>query len=69
MKGSGGIATHVKPKGKFTLAIKLKDQCADSFTAATVKEFLLLPNKWKKTLTVDNEGNYRDLKTSNPRPE
>jgi len=45
LKGSGGIATHVARKSRFTLAIKLKDPCADTFKTATVKAFGVIAEK------------------------
>ena len=62
LKGSGGIATHVERKSRFTIAVKLSDQCADTVTSATVKAFSSIPEQWQKTLTVDNGKEFSDFK-------
>jgi len=62
LKGSGGITTHVDRKGWFTIAVKLSDRCADTFTSATVKAFSSIPEQWKTTLTVDNGKEFSDFK-------
>ncbi len=61
-KGSGGIATHVERKSRLTIAEKLSDQCAETFTVATVSAFSLIPEAWKKTLTVDNGKEFAGFK-------
>jgi len=61
-KGSGGIATHVERKRKLLVASKLKDQCAKTFTKATNNAFKDIPQRWRKTLTVDNGKEFADFK-------
>jgi IS30 family transposase len=53
-KGGGGLAMHVERKSRFLMAEKLSDGCAATFTEATKKCFKLIPEKWCKTLTLDN---------------
>lgn len=53
-KSSGGIATHVERKSRLLLAGKLADQRAVTFNQTTCRLFADLPERWKKSLTVDN---------------
>ena len=54
MRKTGCIGTHVERKSGFLVAFKLKDQQDKSFTIATVKAFKDIPDKLKKSFTVDN---------------
>ncbi|WP_241085764.1 hypothetical protein [Candidatus Vondammii sp. HM_W22] len=57
-KGSGGIATHVKRKSRVLVAAKLSDKSTDTFYLATTTAFKITPEKWRKTVMVDNGKEY-----------
>ncbi len=61
-KGTGGIATHVERKSRLLIAAKLNDKRAQTFTSATVEAFEPIPSKWRRTLTVDNGGEFAGFK-------
>ena len=61
-KGTGGIATHVERKSRMLIAAKLKDKRAETFTRATISAFNPIPNKWRRSLTVDNGGEFAGFK-------
>lgn len=61
-KGTGGIATHVERKSRLLVAAKLSDKCADTFYRATAEAFKVIPEKWRKTLTVDNGKEFAQFK-------
>jgi len=62
LKGSGGIATHVERKSRLLLAGKLRDKRAETFNHASIKAFVGLPARWRKTLTVDNGKEFAHFK-------
>ncbi|MEE9358235.1 IS30 family transposase [Candidatus Vondammii sp. HM_W22] len=61
-KSSGGIATHVERKSRVLATAKLSDKSADTFYLATTTAFMVTPEKWRKTLTVDNGKECAQLK-------
>ena len=61
-KGSGGIATHVERKSRLLIAGKLSDKCAETYSQSTISSFELIPEKWRKTLTVDNGKEFAKFK-------
>ena len=61
-KGTGGIATHVERKSRMLIAAKLTDKRAVTFTGATIEAFRHIPSKWRRTLTVDNGGEFAGFK-------
>ena len=54
MRKTGCIATHVERKCGFLVAAKLSDRQDNAFTNATIKAFDDIPEKLKKSFTVDN---------------
>lgn len=53
-RNTGAIGTHVERKTGFLIAFKLDAYTSEGFTAATIQSFSSLPEKRRKTLTVDN---------------
>ncbi len=62
-KGTGGVATHVERKSRLLVAAKLKDKTAQVFSDATTLSFADIPDKWRRTLTVDNGKEFAQFKT------
>ena len=50
---TGCIGTHVERKTGYLVAFKLKDRKDKAFNTATIKAFQDIPEKYKKTFTVD----------------
>jgi len=54
MRKTGCFGTHVERKSGFLIAFRLPDRQNDVFTKATIKAFKHVPDKLKKSFTVDN---------------
>ena len=68
MAQSGAIATFVERKSGYLLAAVLPDKGAKSFEQAAQKCFTVVPNKYRKTLTLDNGvemSNYEEMEHQN----
>jgi len=61
-KGSGIIATHVERKARYTVAVKVADQSADSVTKATLEAMGKLPPAKVRTMTFDNGKEFAGFK-------
>ena len=61
-KGKGGLATHVERKSRYLLVSKLKDKRACTYTQRTVSVFRRIPDKYLKTMTVDNGKEFSKFK-------
>ena len=53
-RGTGCIGTHVERKSGFLIAFYLADKQSGCFTNATIDAFKTVPDKLKKSFTVDN---------------
>ncbi len=61
---SGCIATFVERKSGYLLAVKLERGTAKNFEKASKRSFAAIPNKYRKTLTLDNDtemSNYEEI--------
>ena len=54
MKKTGLLGTHVERKSSFLIAFKLKIKTDTEFSYKTINAFSKLPDKLKKSFTVDN---------------
>jgi IS30 family transposase len=59
-RSTGCIGTHVERKSGFLVAFSLPDLQDNAFTKATVEAFKSVPNKLKKSFTVDNGKEFAD---------
>jgi transposase, IS30 family len=65
---SGSIATFVERKSGYLLAAVLPDKGAESFELAAKRCFMVVPHKYRKTLTLDNGvemSNYEEMERQN----
>lgn len=51
---AGCFGTHVERKSGFLVAFKIDDRQDNAFNKATIKAFSVIPDKLKKSFTVDN---------------
>lgn len=61
---SGCIATFVERKSGYLLAVKLERGTAAAFAAAAANSFAVIPDRYRKTLTLDNGSemsNYEQI--------
>ena len=61
-KGKGALATHVERKSRYLLVSKLKDKRACTYTQRAVSVFRKIPDKYLKTMTVDNGKEFSGFK-------
>lgn len=61
-KGKGALATHVERKSRYLLVSKLKDKRACTYTQRAVSVFREIPDKYLKTMTVDNGKEFSGFK-------
>lgn len=61
-KGTGGIISHVERKSRLLMAAKLENKTADSASIASIAAFSEIPDKWLRTLTVDNGKEFAQFK-------
>lgn len=53
-RGTGCIGTHVERKSGYLKAFKMADKTSEAFTLGTIAIFEHMPEKLKKSFTVDN---------------
>lgn len=54
MRKTGCIGTHVERKSGYLVAFKINDRQDNAFNKATIEAFSTIPDKLKKSFTVDN---------------
>lgn len=54
MRETGCFGTHVERKSGYLVAFKIDDRQDNAFNKATIQAFSDIPNKLKKSFTVDN---------------
>ena len=54
MRKTGCFGTHVERKSGFLVAFRIGDRQDNAFNKATIQAFSAIPNKLKKSFTVDN---------------
>ena len=62
MRKTGCIGTHVERKSGFLVAFKIDDRHDNAFNKATIKAFEVIPDKLKKSFTVDNGKEFASHK-------
>jgi IS30 family transposase len=62
-KGTGGLATHVERRSRFTLARRIANQRASTFTRATLRLYRAIPSYLCRTMTCDNGKEFSEFKT------
>ena len=61
-KGTGGIVTHVERKCRCLMAAKLTDKKSSTMAAQSIKCFRRMPQRLRRTLTVDNGKEFSQFK-------
>ena len=59
----GRLVTHVERKSRLLLAAKAADGTAEAFNQASLKLFAAIPQRYRKTLTLDNGSENALFKT------
>ena len=54
MRKTGCFGTHVERKSGYLIAFRIDDRQDNAFNTATIKAFSSVPDKLKKSFTVDN---------------
>ena len=54
MRKTGCFGTHVECKSGFLVAFRIDDRQENAFNKATIRAFSTIPDKLKKSFTVDN---------------
>ena len=54
MRKTGCFGTHVERKSGYLIAFRIEDRHDNAFNTATIKAFSSVPDKLKKSFTVDN---------------
>ena len=54
MRKTGCLGTHVERKSGFLVAFRIDDRQDNAFNKATIEAFSAIPDKLKKSFTVDN---------------
>lgn len=62
-KGTGGAATHVERKSRLLIATKLENGTAKEMAQKTSTLFQRIPERWRRTLTVDNGKEFARFET------
>ena len=63
-KWTGCIATHVERASRYSVLCKIPDRTADAFTQATVKAFLKIPKRKRRSFCADHGkefANHREI--------
>ncbi len=63
-KWTGCIATHVERASRYSVLCKIPDRTAEAFTRATVKAFLKLPKRKRRSFCADHGkefANHREI--------
>lgn len=61
-KGSGTLVTHVERKSRYLLAAPLADKKARTMTDGSIRLFTKVPEKARRSLTLDNGSEFADFK-------
>jgi IS30 family transposase len=61
-KSTGYMVTHVERKSRYLIAANLHNKKAELLTSKSIKAFWRIPKKMRKTLTVDNGGEFARFK-------
>ena len=54
MRKTGCLGTHVERKSGYLVAFRIDDRQDNAFNKATIEAFSVIPDKLKKSFTVDN---------------
>lgn len=61
-KGKGALATHVERKSRYLIVGKLQDKRSNTYSEKTIKKLSKIPEKYLKTMTVDNGKEFSGFK-------
>ena len=56
------VLTHVERKSRYLMARKVTDRSANTVSQSQLQQLSALPPQWRRTVTVDNVGEFADFR-------